>query len=144
MTIIKGMISIGKNVTLVKGPGSLSRKRLTEASQADTFDEAREEWVADEHIKEDDPGFKPACDLCNTHVKSNDVIANIHNNNRLHLGNECIRKFEIKTRKPDARAFTKFKKTLINLLEIRGWLHCRLVFNRQNPSEKEVTRMFEI
>ncbi|WP_258841130.1 hypothetical protein [Mechercharimyces sp. CAU 1602] len=37
-----------------------------------------------------------SCDLCNTpNLKTNYIIVNIYNNNRLYIGNECFKKFQL-------------------------------------------------
>lgn len=59
----------------------------------------------------------------------------------------------VKAKKPYSRDFTKFRKKLMHLLEIRGWLHYRtskegaktlieVLFKIEHPPEHEIERLY--
>lgn len=74
-------------------PGPLIRKNLLDRSEADTYEEAREEWDLEDYQPF---GKQTNCDLCHQeNLKRNYILKNIHNGTIMVVGSRCIERFLI-------------------------------------------------
>lgn len=74
----------------------LIKRRITRASHAKTYEEARREWRYTNVILEDDEDFVERCELCNQPgLRANFVIVNIKTSNNFKVGSTCIKRFII-------------------------------------------------
>lgn len=74
-------------------PGPTIRKNLLNRSEADTYEDAREEWDLEDYQPY---GKQTNCDLCHQeNLKRNYVLKNINNGNTMVVGSRCIERFLI-------------------------------------------------
>lgn len=77
-------------------PPKVVVKNLLAASSAEDFETARREWeYRGEVIYEGESGFAPECELCGPKelMRTNYVIHNVVNGNRLRVGSVCVKRF---------------------------------------------------